>query len=152
MNFNIDKSFATGAALGATSYWFACKIQRIAARRRMSFGFGFFNFFCIFAYLVPFSSNNNNNTWSPTHTYLQITAQYTKTTGPVQFIASTLGSAIFCQLFMNLQNNVKESVMRRQKQFIAERQRTYVGEARTFKDKLYEDLVRDLEQKQQQQH
>ena len=74
-----------------------------------------------------------------------------KKTGPIHFIASTLGAAVFCQVFMTFQNNVIENVMRRQKQFIAERQRTYVGESRTFRDKLYEDLVKQLEEQQQQQ-
>ena len=72
-------------------------------------------------------------------------------TGPFHFAAASLGTAYFCQAFMCFQNSMREGVLRRQKQFVVERQKSYVGEARDFKDRLYEDLVKDLEKQQQQQ-
>jgi hypothetical protein len=48
---------------------------------------------------------------------------------------------------------MKDDLIRRERQFVAERQRSYVGEKsldKTRTDLFYEELVKKLEQEQQQ--
>jgi hypothetical protein len=68
---------------------------------------------------------------------------------PFTMLGCTLGFAIFSQLYVCFNDSVRDDVIRKKKQFVAARQRTYLGEAKSRDVQTYDLFVKDLEKQQQ---